>query len=1188
MSRPLAILLTCLLAVVALGAPAAGRAGAQPAPRPIFLPLTLSQWTGTTASLGDPYAPGLGNPGYDVQLYDLDLRFGRDRDQPLASYDAVAVITARSTVDRLARVSFDLEGVRVREVRVWDAAAAWYEGPGNKLWVDLPEPLAVDQSFRVRISYADDLVAEAPSALVPSPLGAGEEFLWTEPDWARSWFPANDHPSDRARFRFTIRAPQPYVSVANGRLTRLTPEPVTTTSVFETAAEMAPRDASLHIGPYEVIEAASPGGVPIRHYVLGLPEQRRPTVAVFEAMLATFEALLPPYPHEGFGVVESGIDGWRGVPSLVLLGRGDAGLRPGYLQTFAGGAVAAQWFGGAIGVDSPGDDWVNDGASAYLGMLYHGQDQGPEPVRARIAAEERNFVYYVGQDVALNQLPPDGSAAFVEAFKSPWLYHTLRARIGLEKLTLALQLYYRDRSGGFADLDALQSATEEALGHQNLTTLFDTLARSPSTPRANLAWLQDGNTLRVRVCQFTAQPVTFDLPVALHGAGEVDRRNLVVRNAFETVDWTVAGPVSALTPDPEQALLADIVVHPIAESSLPACDQLPVPPLPSAGAPAGPAGWVQAAIEQLAQHDVDPVLRQQVNRQPRAARASLAAAIEAAQAVPGEPSIGDPYLPYLGNTGYDVDRYRVDIEIDPDTERVAATTTIQAHSTLEGLDRLSLDFYRMEADAGMVVSRVLVNDAPAAWQRPNDVDKLWVNLPAPLASGQPFTVTVGYGGTPIPAGEDVFSGGLRFFDDAAYGKGAYAISEPDGARNWIPCNDHPRDKALFHFEITVPAGYEVAANGRPQGKTIETAAAGDGSAPRAVWTYRFEMAQPMATYLATVAVGRYRTGDQAGPGGIPITHYFLNDPTEGLRVAGVTPDVLATFNRLVAPYPFDTYGHYASPGFGGGMENQTMTAIGPNAFSSPWPRAIHGLIAHEAAHQWFGDALSPDSWADIWLNEGFATYFDQLFRFNSTTGAEPLGWRMDALGHSVLAFGAAEPVSHPSLAEMFGTNTYSKGAWVLHLLRAELGEEAFWQGIGQYFSRHTYGTVSTTDFRVAMEVASGRDLHAWFAQWVDRPDNPTVRVMWRQSGGDLTLRLCQSGEPYALRLPVAVHTREGREPERTTVELDGSEKTVTLAVTAGVIGITVDPDNVVLADLRVQRARGAALPACGLPGMARR
>jgi aminopeptidase N len=222
------------------------------------------------------------------------------------------------------------------------------------------------------------------------------------------------------------------------------------------------------------------------------------------------------------------------------------------------------------------------------------------------------------------------------------------------------------------------------------------------------------------------------------------------------------------------------------------------------------------------------------------------------------------------------------------------------------------------------------------------------------------------------------------------------------------------------------------------------------------------------------------------------------------------------------------------------------------------------------------------------LNEGFATYFDQLFRFNSTTGAEPLGWRMDALGHSVLAFGAAEPVSHPSLAEMFGTNTYSKGAWVLHLLRAELGEEAFWQGIGQYFSRHTYGTVSTTDFRVAMEVASGRDLHAWFAQWVDRPDNPTVRVMWRQSGGDLTLRLCQSGEPYALRLPVAVHTREGREPERTTVELDGSEKTVTLAVTAGVIGITVDPDNVVLADLRVQRARGAALPACGLPGMARR
>ncbi len=1168
--RTLLVLVTLCLASLfgRPSSPAAHGAAApsQAAPSHIYLPALAHGWTWKTASLGDPYSPGLGNPGYDVLDYRLHLTFAQAPVVPATSFAATVELDLMVTAESGTELSFDLTSGNVTEVLVAELhsatevppeseAAPWYLGPG-KLWVKAPRPLGELEGLRVTVRYE----GSAPTVRV----GESDGQAYLGPSDTSAWFPANYHPSDRARFEVAVTGPASYVAAASGRHVDTTDGADGQTSIFSTGSRiLAPSEVVALVARFQVVERATPGGVAVRHYLLREPAAADAMLRAYENAVDGLSGIAGAYPFESFGVVETtrADIGVRPVSTLVLHGRTIPGQRQVTLERSIGNPVASQWFGGAIGVASHRDDWLNTGLAEYLNLLYAARDQGPELTQARLAAHEQGFAYRVGHDLALDDLPPNGSGALVQAYKAPWSFRSLHVALGDEAATAVLQDYFADRVAGpgTADLAGLQALAESAAGGP-MGPLFDRLFRQAATPRINLAWLWSSGQVRLRVCQLTSQPVAFTLPLAIHGppAGVMLQSVDVPARVESTFDLPVPDLAVAITPDPEQMLLDDTTVHPSPGAAPAPCAELPIPPFADSAPTTDADGRVAMdALTEMHHHERSNTWK------PDSGLPEDRAGFDAPSFVPGEPSIGDDYFPYMGNTGYDVTHYDLKIRVDPDAQRVEADATLAISSTLDGLDRLSLDFLRVANNRGFEVREVTVDGAPATFERPADVDKLWVTLPAAVDAGGSLALRVRYDGTP-PSGS-----GLRF----VAGPMAFAVNEPNGTRGWIPANDHPRDKATFRFEVTAPKPYVGVANG------VKV----DQHETDTETTTVFEMRQPMASYLATIGVARYQVAEELGPNGLPLAHYFLNDPAVGMRVAGVTADTLDVFARRIAPYPFESYGHNAANGFGGAMENQSMTATGAGIFSTSTPRNSHGIIAHEAAHQWFGDAISPYTWADIWLNEGFATYLTEVWRYDDV-GPELLGQRMESLRYSVLAGGRDAPVGRPIPNDFFGTNTYQKGAWVLHMLRAQVGDEAFWSGIRQYYADHTFGNVKSADLQAALEAASGQDLSTFFSQWVYRPGNPAVDVYWGQAGQTVTVRLCQVGIPFDLPLMLAAHG--AGETVRASTRSRETETTVTLPAPFIVSGVTPDPDFVTLADFHVMRWPDGALPGCDVPAAA--
>jgi aminopeptidase N len=322
----------------------------------------------------------------------------------------------------------------------------------------------------------------------------------------------------------------------------------------------------------------------------------------------------------------------------------------------------------------------------------------------------------------------------------------------------------------------------------------------------------------------------------------------------------------------------------------------------------------------------------------------------------GSTSIGDSYYPALGNGGYDAQRYTLDLAVDVAHNTIAGTVSMTALA-LQALARFSLDF------AGFHIARVTVDGAVAAYNHPTR--KLLISPRHPLAAGHVFTVTVAFTGTPTTIPTPSGDGGWH--ND---GHEVYVASEPDGAEGWFPVNDHPLDKATYTFRITVPRPFVVVANGLPLGVIVHGAAT----------TYLWQERAPMASYLATVVIGRFASQRTTGPGGLPLLSYYPPSLANQAQAAFARlPSMLAYFARILGPYPFDTYGTVmtAAP-MSYALETQTRSLFSPAVLTYIPDRAQEG-IAHELAHQWFGDSVSLRTWRDIWLNEGFATYLSWLW-----------------------------------------------------------------------------------------------------------------------------------------------------------------------------------------------------------------
>ncbi|GAA4211612.1 M1 family metallopeptidase [Actinocatenispora rupis] len=449
----------------------------------------------------------------------------------------------------------------------------------------------------------------------------------------------------------------------------------------------------------------------------------------------------------------------------------------------------------------------------------------------------------------------------------------------------------------------------------------------------------------------------------------------------------------------------------------------------------------------------------------------------AVQATPpswGAPGVGDPLFPTLGNGGFDVTHYDLTMRYDAASRTVAARTRVAARATQE-LTRFDLDF------DGNTVTGVRVGGAAARWSR--DGDELVVTPPRPVHRGAPFAVTVTYAADPraahdcAPLNAPTTSGWLPTPD------GFVVAGQPSCARSVFPGSDHPSDKATYTFRLTAPRALTAVANGT----LVSRRTTGDDT----TWTY--VEAAPMATELAQLAVGEYTVVTQRGPGGVVQRDVLPTTLADELRPdLSVTTGQLAWLGDRLGRYPFGEYGILAAPAeFHFALETQTLTLVSAGMLRFT-PRPYWApVLAHELAHQWFGDLVSPARWSDVWLNEGHATYYEAAYAdsagYASFTDRMRTAYRNGDSWRAQYGAPAA-----PRADDLFNDDVYDGGALVLYALHEKVGAATFQRIERAWLARYANGSAGTAQFVTLASQVAGRDLGGFLHAWLYGTTTPPM------------------------------------------------------------------------------------------------
>ncbi|RPF36792.1 M1 family metallopeptidase [Streptomyces sp. TLI_185] len=462
------------------------------------------------------------------------------------------------------------------------------------------------------------------------------------------------------------------------------------------------------------------------------------------------------------------------------------------------------------------------------------------------------------------------------------------------------------------------------------------------------------------------------------------------------------------------------------------------------------------------------------------ATALLASAVSvcllAASSPPAPLGIGDRLYPDLGNPGYDVQSYNLSFTYPgTNSKPLQAVTTINASTTTD-LARLNLDF------AHGKVESVQVNGEPATFTSAGD--DLVVTPARPLPRGTWTRITVRHSSDP-QAAKDQDGGWVRTEDGLAM------ANQADAAHLVFPCSDHPSDKALFTIRITAPNDYTAVANGLPTGV--------ERGAKTTTWTYRTR--HPMATELTQVSIGRSTVLHRTGPHHLPVRDVVPTKDVKELEPwLAKTPDQIAWMESKVGHYPFETYGLLmaeASTGFE--LETQTLSLFEKELFTGhTYPKwYVESIMVHELSHQWFGDSVSPQTWSDLWLNEGHATWYEALYA--EEVGHKPMETRMKAAYAASDGWRAAGgPPAAPKAPDpgqkisIFRPNVYDGAALALYALRQEIGRPAFERLERSWVNLHRDGTATTADFERLASRISGRDLSGFFEGWLYGKKTPPM------------------------------------------------------------------------------------------------
>ena len=485
---------------------------------------------------------------------------------------------------------------------------------------------------------------------------------------------------------------------------------------------------------------------------------------------------------------------------------------------------------------------------------------------------------------------------------------------------------------------------------------------------------------------------------------------------------------------------------------------------------------------------------------------------------------------------------------------------------------LKPDVSKIDFDFGdLPIDSVTVSGKPARFERTSNT--LDVLLPGVAKNGEQLNISITYHGRP--------KDGLVFASDRDGKPSATGDNWPNRVHYWIPSFDHPSAKATVSFSVSAPQRYQVIANGKFVTLT--------GNAATSHW--KFEEAKPIPPYCMIVAVNEgviINSPDKS------VTNLLYNVPHRDAEYApkGFAPGApaLAFFSQTVAPYPYEKLALIIGATQFGGMENSSAIVFTSTVFDSRGngkmsarfgiPSRIESLVAHEIAHQWFGDSVTESTWADLWLSEGFATYFAGLF-IEKHDGEDAFREYMRNQAQQYFRYEKQRNLPiHDTQTEdlmaLLNPNNYEKGAWVLHMLRMRLGDDAFFRGLRAYYNAHASGNASTEDLRQALEKTSGKNLREFFARWIFDAGHPvyewssqTTETGNGENLATITIKQTQTGAAFLDPIPVTV-TSEGK-----TIKLaiQPTTKTATAQVRVGKapISIQIDPEETLLKEVTAGR-----------------
>jgi aminopeptidase N len=517
---------------------------------------------------------------------------------------------------------------------------------------------------------------------------------------------------------------------------------------------------------------------------------------------------------------------------------------------------------------------------------------------------------------------------------------------------------------------------------------------------------------------------------------------------------------------------------------------------------------------------------------------------------------------YPKNPNIDAINYTFRINLSDSTDEIRCVETIDIRYLAAGVTKLRLDLIKaseMLENKGMVVSNVISEGKVLSYTHENNA--LTIQLPERSTLNQRSSYTVTYKGIPAT--------GLKIANNKHGDRTFFSDNWPNKGRNWLATIDHPYDKATCEFIVIAPAHYQVVSNGL----LIEETDLGNGDR-----LTHWKQSVPIATWLYVLGVAKFAVQYVDEFEGKSIqTWVYPQDRDAGFYDFAIpTKSALEYYSDRIGPFSYEKLANIQSNSVSGGMEAASAILYSANSVVGDRNERWRNVVIHEIAHQWFGNAVTEYDWDDVWLSEGFATYFTLLF-IDHHYGHDAFLEGLAKSKKRVDVFYAKNPdyrIVHDNLSDMSkvtSIQTYQKGSWVLHMLRGVVGTDAFWKGIQSYYKRYKDLNATTSDFRREIEEASGMDLEYFFKQWLYEPGTLKYKGTWQfdSQEKEVTILLDQvqsDGSFFKMPLELGIYGADQKQPHIKKLQMDEKSKQFTFSLDFVPNKIILDPNSWVLMD----------------------